>query len=121
MWQSLRDRVGVEHPLKADIGCRNTVFHALAQTGAEYVSRMQGLGVRSFRVEFVNESPEQVKQVITRYRQLLRGEHSLFLNGSLRAVRFDFSPIASGRWTHIDDRAQKRSHGVERHDWPNDR
>jgi putative protease len=72
----LRDRVGVEHPLKADIGCRNTVFHALAQTGAEYVHRMQALGLRSFRVEFVNESPEQVKQVITRYRQLLRGEIS---------------------------------------------
>ena len=27
----------MEHVLKADIGCRNTVFHALAQTGAEYV------------------------------------------------------------------------------------
>src|SRR6185436_7269725 len=36
----LRDRVGMEHPLKADVGCRNTVFNALAQTGAEYVSRM---------------------------------------------------------------------------------
>ena len=72
----LRDRVGMEHPLKADIGCRNTVFNALAQTGAEYVSRMQALGVRNFRIEFVNESPEQVKQMITKYRQLLRGEIS---------------------------------------------
>jgi putative protease len=33
----LRDRVGAEHPLKADVGCRNTVFNSLAQTGAEYV------------------------------------------------------------------------------------
>ncbi len=33
----LRDRVGAEHPVKADVGCRNTVFNALAQTGAEYV------------------------------------------------------------------------------------
>lgn len=70
----LRDRVGMEHVLKADIGCRNTVFHALAQTGAEYVSRMLAVGVRYFRVEFVNETPEEVKQIITRYRQLLRGE-----------------------------------------------
>ncbi len=70
----LRDRVGVEHPLKADIGCRNTVFHALAQTGAEYVSRMLALGLRHFRVEFVNETPEQVAQIIAKYRQLLRGE-----------------------------------------------
>jgi putative protease len=72
----LRDRVGMEHVLKADIGCRNTVFHALAQTGAEYVNRMQALGVQHFRIEFVNESPEQVKQVITKYRLLLRGEIS---------------------------------------------
>ena len=70
----LRDRVGAEHPVKADAGCRNTVFNALAQTGAEYVSRMLELGVRHFRVEFLNETPEQVVQTIARYRQLLRGE-----------------------------------------------
>jgi U32 family peptidase len=70
----LRDRVGAEHPVKADVGCRNTVFHALAQTGAEYVSRMMELGVRHFRVEFLNETPAQVTQTISKYRQLLRGE-----------------------------------------------
>ncbi|MGA9777214.1 MAG: DUF3656 domain-containing U32 family peptidase [Limisphaerales bacterium] len=70
----LRDRVGAEHPVKADVGCRNTVFNALAQTGAEYVSRMIELGVRHFRVEFLNETPEQVTRTIARYRQLLRGE-----------------------------------------------
>ena len=70
----LRDRVGAEHPVKADVGCRNTVFNALAQTGAEYVSRMMELGVRHFRVEFLNETPEQVAQTIAKYRRLLRGE-----------------------------------------------
>jgi putative protease len=70
----LRDRVGAEHPLKADVGCRNTVFNALAQTGAEYVSRMMELGVRYFRVEFLNETPEQVTQTFSKYRRLLRGE-----------------------------------------------
>jgi len=70
----LRDRVGAEHPLKADVGCRNTVFNSLAQTGAEYVSRMIELGVRHFRVEFLNETPEQVTQTISKYRRLLRGE-----------------------------------------------
>jgi len=72
----LRDRVGMEHPLKADVGCRNTVFNARAQTGAEYVERMLTLGVRHFRIEFVNETPAEVTQTITRYRQLLRGEIS---------------------------------------------
>ncbi len=70
----LRDRVGAEHPLKADVGCRNTVFNSLAQTGAEYVSRMMELGVRHFRVEFLNETPDQVTQTISKYRQMLRGE-----------------------------------------------
>ena len=70
----LRDRVGAEHPVKADVGCRNTVFNALAQTGAEYVSRMIELGVRHFRVEFLNETPEQVTRTIAQYRRLLRGE-----------------------------------------------
>jgi putative protease len=70
----LRDRVGAEHPLKADVGCRNTVFNSQAQTGAEYVARMLALGARHFRIEFLNETPEQVKQTMARYTQLLRGE-----------------------------------------------
>jgi putative protease len=70
----LRDRVGAEHPLKADVGCRNTVFNSQAQTGAEYVARMQALGVRHFRIEFLNETPEQVRQTLAKYTQLLRGE-----------------------------------------------
>jgi putative protease len=72
----LRDRVGAEHPLKADVGCRNTVFNSLAQTGAEYVARMLTLGVRNFRIEFLNETPEQVTRTIAKYGQLLRGEIS---------------------------------------------
>ena len=70
----LRDRVGAEHPLKAGAGCRNTVFNARAQTGAEYVSRLLALGARRFRVEFLNEPPEQVGGTMVKYRQLLRGE-----------------------------------------------
>jgi putative protease len=69
----LRDRVGAEHPVKADAGCRNTVFNAAAQTGAEYVSRLAELGVRHFRVEFVDEAPEVVVRTVRRYQDLLRG------------------------------------------------
>jgi putative protease len=70
----LRDRTGAEHPLKADSGCRNTVFNARAQTGAESLGRFLDLGARVFRIEFVDETPEQVTTVIGRYRALLRGE-----------------------------------------------
>ena len=70
----LRDRVGMEHPLKADAGCRNTLFNAKAQTGADYVAKMLELGTRQFRIEFLNETPDEVLQTIAMYRRLLRGE-----------------------------------------------
>ncbi|MEH1794292.1 U32 family peptidase [Nostoc sp.] len=70
----LKDRVGSEHVLKADVGCRNTVFNGTAQTGAEYVQRLIELGLRHFRIEFVNETPEQVSKTIHYYSQLLQGE-----------------------------------------------
>ena len=37
-------------------------------------SRMLALGVRHFRIEFLDESPNQVAQTIAKYRQLLGGE-----------------------------------------------
>jgi len=70
----IRDRVGAEHPLKADAGCRNTVFNSRAQTGAEFVEKFLSLGIRHFRLEFLNESADEVLQTITLYRKLLRGE-----------------------------------------------
>ena len=33
----LRDRAGMEHTLKADVGCRNTLFNAAQQSAAEAV------------------------------------------------------------------------------------
>ncbi len=72
----LRDRVGMEHPLKADAGCRNTLYNAKAQTGAEYVAKLLELGARSFRLEFLNETADEVSQTIAMYRRLLRGEVS---------------------------------------------
>lgn len=69
----LRDRVGASHPVKADAGCRNTVYNALAQTGAEFQAHLASLGARHFRIDFLDESPEQVRTTLDLYRQLLRG------------------------------------------------
>lgn len=71
---SLRDRVGADLPLKADAGCRNTVFNNRAQTGAEYMGRLKEAGAVHFRIEFVNEGPEEVALTLDRYRRLLAGE-----------------------------------------------
>ena len=72
----LRDRTGTEHVLQADAGCRNTVFNGVAQTGAEFASRLIHKGARSFRLEFLNESAPQVKQTIAAYQRLLKDEIS---------------------------------------------
>ena len=73
---ALRDRVGAEHPLKADAGCRNTVFNSRAQTGAEYAARLLELGARHFRIEFLTEPADEVTRTVARYRQLLGGQVS---------------------------------------------
>ena len=72
----LRDRVGTEHILYADAGCRNTVFNGMAQTGAEYVRHLIELGLLHFRIEFLNETQIQVMETILSYQQLLKGEIS---------------------------------------------
>ena len=75
----LRDRVGIEHPLRADAGCRNTLFNAAAQTGALYYDDLFTAGLRQFRVELLEESGEETQRVITAYQALLdetrTGEH----------------------------------------------
>ncbi|MFM8903973.1 MAG: DUF3656 domain-containing protein [Verrucomicrobiota bacterium] len=71
---TLRDRVGAEHLLRADAGCRNTLYNSRAQTGAEYAGQLLALGVRRFRVEFVDEDVSTVARTLAKYRALLDGD-----------------------------------------------
>ncbi|MBT2291549.1 U32 family peptidase [Paenibacillus albidus] len=73
---SLQDRIGMAHPVRVDEGCRNTVYNAVEQSGAEYLNHFRELGVSSYRVEFLEETPEQVAEVISLYSRALRGEIS---------------------------------------------
>ncbi|OMD97717.1 U32 family peptidase [Paenibacillus odorifer] len=73
---SLQDRIGMSHPVRVDEGCRNTVYNAVEQSGAEYLNNFRELGVSSYRVEFLEETPEQVAEVISLYSRALRGEIS---------------------------------------------
>ena len=70
---SLRDVNGLEHPVIVDVGCRNTVFNAQAQTAAAAVSRLLAAGVRRYRIEFVRESREQASVVLSAYAALFEG------------------------------------------------
>ncbi|MGC3988992.1 MAG: U32 family peptidase [Chthoniobacteraceae bacterium] len=70
----LRDRVGIEHPLRADVGCRNTLFNATPQTGAQFFAELRAAGVQSFRVELLEETPAETTRILQHYQSLLRGE-----------------------------------------------
>lgn len=67
----LVDRAGMAHPVEADVGCRNTVFHAAAQSAAAQVAAARARGVGRFRVELVREGAEDTARIVRAYRALL--------------------------------------------------
>ena len=69
----LRDRIGVEHPLTADVGCRNTLWSAVPQSGAEVVPALLDRGIRHFRVELLDEPAAEITRIVAAYRGLLAG------------------------------------------------
>jgi putative protease len=70
---ALRDHTGREHPVIVDVGCRNTVFNAEAQSAAHLTARLLAAGVRRFRVELVWETQPQAEAVLGAWRDLLAG------------------------------------------------
>src|SRR6266850_6849947 len=83
----LRDRVGQSHPLIPDVGCRNTVFNAQAQSAAEYIPRMKELGLQTFRLELLRENPAETSTLLTRYADLLSSQAALPRNRSQKISR----------------------------------
>ena len=97
----LRDRSGVEHPLRADLGCRNTLFNGTAQTGIEAFPALRARGLRHFRLDLLDEDADSAKRRVLLYSEALKGhrpsaevwrreqiEHRLGVTrGSLRSDR----------------------------------
>ncbi|WP_420889951.1 DUF3656 domain-containing U32 family peptidase [Deinococcus psychrotolerans] len=73
---ALRDERGRLHPVMADVGCRNTVFEGRAQTGAAHLPTWLEGGLRDFRLEFVHESAEDVREVVAAHRAFFAGKLS---------------------------------------------
>jgi putative protease len=73
---ALKDREGREHPVVVDVGCRNTVFNAQAQTAATAVPKLLAAGVKRFRVEFVWEDEATCASVLEGWKALLAGRES---------------------------------------------
>lgn len=70
---ALKDREGREHPVVVDVGCRNTVFNAQAQTAASVVPSLLKAGVRRLRAEFVWEDQVTCAAVLEGWKALLEG------------------------------------------------
>jgi len=69
----LRDESGRDHRVMADMGCRNTVFNAEAQSAARDLERLQKAGYGWFRIELVDEPPEAVQPLVEGYYDVLHG------------------------------------------------
>ena len=70
---TLRDQRGREHAVLADVGCRNTVFGAEAQTASRHLGAWRAAGIVHYRLEFVHERGAQVAAVTTAFREALEG------------------------------------------------
>jgi putative protease len=70
----LRDRIGMEHRLVADVGCRNTLFNAVPQSAAEIVPQLVARGMKHFRIELLDDRGNELSDLIDLYRRLLAGE-----------------------------------------------
>lgn len=72
---ALRDVNGRQHPVMADVGCRNTVFGAEAQEATSHLAAWQKAGITHYRLEFVHESAAQVEAVAQAFHTALVHTH----------------------------------------------
>jgi putative protease len=67
----LQDRNGVRHPVISDSACRNTVFYGSVQSGAEFIPQLNAIGIKSFRINLLDEDFEQTIKLLDCYWQLM--------------------------------------------------
>jgi putative protease len=74
----LRHTDGLAHPLIPDVGCRNTLFNATAQSAAEYIPKLRELGIRHFRIVLLGGGGGgdgvEVAPLLNRYADVLSGK-----------------------------------------------
>ena len=78
---ALRDQNGREHPVLADVGCRNTVFGAEAQQATDHLESWLAAGIDHYRLEFAHENADQVAQIATAFSDALGGRITPFQLG----------------------------------------
>lgn len=66
---SLRDRNGVDHPVWVDLAGRNTIFKGAVELRMNVIPRLMQAGVRTFRLELLDEGGEEALQLWQQARQ----------------------------------------------------
>ncbi|HYA18929.1 MAG TPA: DUF3656 domain-containing protein [Bryobacteraceae bacterium] len=83
----LRDQNGREHPVMADVGCRNTVFGAEAQEASSHLDLWRAAGIRHYRLEFAHETASEVTGISRLFDDALSGRITAAqLNRELKQV-----------------------------------
>ncbi len=62
--------------MRADVGCRNTLFNAVPQTGARFFAQLETAGLRYYRIELLEETAAESRQIIPAYQSLLAGHQA---------------------------------------------
>jgi collagenase-like PrtC family protease len=69
----LRDQNGDDNLVLADMGCRNTVFAAQAQSGVHSISQWKESGIGRIRVELVDEGYDDAQKIVSGYLGVIEG------------------------------------------------
>jgi putative protease len=69
----LRDQNGDDNLVLADMGCRNTVFSAEAQSGLYSISEWINARVGTFRVELIDENAHDTTRIVRGYLGVISG------------------------------------------------
>ncbi len=70
---ALEDKQGRRHAVIADVGCRNTIFGAEAQEATAFLKSWQDAGIHHFRLEFVHEDADEVREITRIFQDALAG------------------------------------------------
>lgn len=68
------DHKGERHFLQSDAECRNTLFVGKPQSALKLYPRLIAAGVRNFRLELLDETPDVVRRKVQIYTQAIRGK-----------------------------------------------
>lgn len=68
------DPKGEKHYLKPDQECRNTLFYGSPQSAAKLIPELKDLGLRHFRLEALDENPQDLRHKVQTYLQAIHGE-----------------------------------------------